>query len=299
MDPVRLFAIATVTLALTAAAPPARAATPEIRYMLSQQQSAKVITYERAVLDLLLEKTVASHGPYRLQASQAMTQSRTFRRLADGELDLTTSMTSSAREAAAIPVRVCLYRGLLGVRLPIAASARRGGLDSVEQVAQLRTLNLGQVADWPDTAVLQGNGMRVLGLNRLEIFPEMLRRERIDLFALGAIEAYPIVDALAGVAVLEHWLIAYPSAFYFFVSPAKPELAQRLRKGWELALADGSFEALFEQWAGAQLQRARLSERRWMVLRNPDLPQATPLQDERLWHPLVRSRLFNATPVRP
>lgn len=247
--------------------------------------------YELAVLRLLLDKTQATHSPYRLAFAPPMTQSRAFLQLAAGELDVASSITTAEHEALALPLRVCLYRGLLGIRLPIALNRRRNELQGVATLEQARRLRLAQVESWPDTQILKANGWPVQAITQRDSFPALLERERIDLFALGAIEVYPIVDALPGLSVLDGWLIAYAAPSYFFVSPRQPELAARLRKGWELALADGSFVALFEQWLGPQLHRATLNERRWLKLRNPGLPADTPLQDERLWHPLVTARL--------
>jgi hypothetical protein len=273
--------------ALARAAP---LAGPVIRHSLVQLPDG-VPNYELAVLRLLLDRTLVSHGPWRLEAAPAMTQSRAFLQLAAGDLDLTTSVTTTEHEAQAQAVRHCLYRGLLGIRLPIALARRRAELQGVATLEQARRLRLAQVESWPDTQILKANGWPVQAIARRDSFPALLERNRIDLFALGAIEVFPFVDALPGLCVLEGWLIAYPAPLYFFVSPGQPELAARLRKGWELALADGSFAALFEQWVGPQLQRAALNDRRWLKLRNPDLPADTPLQDDRLWHPLVAARL--------
>jgi len=150
------------------------------------------------------------------------------------------------------------------------------------------------VQDWPDAQVLIANGWNIERIAKFNLFPEMLRRRRIDLFALGALEVFPIIDAMPDLRVLSEWLIAYPSAFYFFVSPQKPELAKRLEAGWHRALADGSFAALFDQRLGEQFKRARLSERRWLLLHNPLLSEQTPLNDRSLWHPLVGQRLLQA-----
>ncbi len=261
-----------------------------VRHSLVQLPEG-VPNYELAVLRLLLDKTSASHGPYRLEAAPAMTQSRAFLQLASGELDIASSITTSEHETQALAVRVCLYRGLMGIRLPIALKRRRAELQRVADLEQARRLRLAQVESWPDTQILKANGWAVQPIAKRDSFPLLLERERIDLFALGAIEVFPLVDALPGLCVLDGWLIAYAAPLYFFVSPAQPELAARLRKAWELVLADGSFVALFEQWLGPQLQRAALNDRRWLKLRNPDLPADTPLQDDRLWHPLVSARL--------
>jgi len=268
----------------------APASGPLIRHSLVQLPDG-VPNYELAVLRLLLDKTLASHGPYRLEAAPLMTQSRAFLQLGSGELDMATSVTTVEHESQALAVRVCLYRGLIGIRLPIALKRRRAELQGVASLEQARRLRLAQVESWPDTQILKANGWPVQGIARRDSFPALLERERIDLFALGATEVFPFVDALPQLAVVDGWLIAYPAPLYFFVSPAQQELAARLRKAWELVLADGSFAALFEQWVGPQLQRAALNDRRWLKLHNPDLPLDTPLQDERLWHPLVSARL--------
>lgn len=269
-----------------------------VRHSMAQQQSASEITYELAVLQLLLDKTLASHGPYRLEGSVPMSQNRAFLQLAAGEVDLISSMSSRERESQGLPVRVCLYRGLLGVRLPLVLESRRAEIDALGATRPPRELRNGQVADWPDTAVLTHNGWQVERLPRLGQFAELLRRRRLDIVSLGALEAFPIADARPDVTVGERWAIAYPAAFYFFASPARPELAERLRAGWDKALADGSFENLFEQRLGTQLRRARLEQRQWWRLENPGLPTATPLSEARLWHPLVRARLLGESRVR-
>lgn len=275
-----------------AALPPSTPAPLLVRHALFQQQSSKVLAYEWQVLELLLDKTLGSHGPYRLEPAELVSQNRGFLQLRDGAVDVLSSMSSREREQNSLPLRFCLYRGLLGVRLPIALASRQQSLETVSTLAEAKALRLAQVTDWPDAQVLADNGWSVEHLSKLSLFPEMLRRQRIDLFALGALEVYPIVDAWPDLVVLNQWLIAYPSAFYFFVSPRRPELAQRLLAGWNLALADGSFLALFERGPGAMLKRARLQDRRWLILRNPQLPAQTPLQDSRLWHPLVRQKLL-------
>ena len=270
------------------------AAAQPIRHAMAQQQSSQVITYELEVLQLLLDKTRPTHGDYGLQATEVVTQNRAFLQLQAGEVDVLSSMSSTEREAQGLALRVCLYRGLLGVRLPVVLAGRAAELDALEQPEQLRALRHGQVSDWPDSQILRANGWRVERMPRLAAFAELLRRQRIDTFALGAIEVYPIADAHPELTVLQRWAIAYPSAFYFFVSPRRPELAERLRRGWELALADGSFVALFEQRIAPQLARARLDQRRWIVLNNPLLPPDTPLDKAPYWHPLVHSKLLPA-----
>jgi len=252
-------------------------------------------SYSLAVFQLLMDKTVGSHGPYRLQAMpprENITQSRQMADLRIGTLDVMATMTSRTREADGIPVHTCMRRGLNGLRLPIALASRRRELEAMATLEQARALRIGQVAHWPDAAVLQANGWPMQPIPRLRVFDGMLQRGRFDLFALAADEAYGIVNALPGLVVLSDWLIAYPSTYSFIVNHARPELAERLRQGWRLVQADGSFEQLHEASVGAELAQARLSQRRWFHLSNPELPPAALHQDGRLWHPLVRQRVI-------
>ncbi|MDT9001820.1 hypothetical protein RQP53_21265 [Paucibacter sp. APW11] len=265
----------------------------EIRHGIDLRPGAPAIfRYELEVLRLLLDKTAAEFGPYRLMEQPPMSQARSFRQLATGDLDLAVALTSREHEALAEPLRVCLHRGLLGVRLPIALKRRSAELSALPDLAALRRERIAQVSGWPDLAVLQANGLQVQSLPRLELFPEALRRGRADLFALGVTEAQAIVEPLPDCRVLDDWLIAYPAASHFFVGRHRPELLGRLHAGWELVLADGSFAALFERVLGPAVARARLAERRWIVLANPDLPAQTPLHEARLWHPLLKGRLL-------
>ncbi|MCZ8075772.1 MAG: hypothetical protein O9341_16780 [Paucibacter sp.] len=250
---------------------------------------------ELAVLHLLLSKTEASHGPFRLETMpprENLTQSRQMLDLRIGALDLMATMTSKAREPDGIPVHTCMRRGLNGLRLPIALASRRRELEEVRSLEQVRQLRVAQVAHWPDASVMRANGMTVLPIPRLDVFEAMLKRDRFDLFALAADEAFGIVNALPGVVVLSDWLLAYPSTFSFIVNHARPELAERLRQGWRVVQADGSFEALHEKLVGAEVAQAQLGSRRWLSLSNPELPPAALRQDGRLWHPLVRQRVI-------
>ncbi|GHD80924.1 hypothetical protein ACFSQE_13645 [Vogesella fluminis] len=79
-------------------------------------------------------------------------------------------------------------------------------------------------------------------------------------------------------------VIRYPTAFYFFVSPHQPELAALLQRGLELAVADGSFEQLFQRHFGNTLKRLHLDRRRIIDLPNPLLSAATPLSRAELWY---------------
>lgn len=247
------------------------------------------------VMRLLMDKTIASHGPYRFEPMpprDSVTQSRSMVELRSGGLDVYASMNSLAREGDGIQVRGCIRRGLNGLRLPVCLASRQAELEGIKDLAQAKQLRVAQVSHWPDATVLERNGWPVQRIPRLGVFDAMLDLRRFDVFLLAADEAFGIVQALPKLVVLRQWLIAYPSTFAFMVNHARPELAARLREGWRRAQADGSFETLHEKAVGWQVKQAHLAERRWLILSNPDQPPQALQQDAKLWHPLVRQRLI-------
>lgn len=82
----------------------------------------------------------------------------------------------------------------------------------------------------------------------------------------------------------DHVLLHYPSAFYFFTSKQRPELAEEIRWGLEASGADGSFEALLQRHHGARLRQLTLAQRQIIELQNPQLPDATPFARTELWY---------------
>jgi hypothetical protein len=116
------------------------------------------------------------------------------------------------------------------------------------------------------------------------------------MLAAGRFEAFPreVVTAWQeqaraeqtgqALVVDEHVLLHYPSAFYFFTSKQRPELAEQIRQGLEASISDGSFERLFQRHHGATLKQVKFAQRQVIELHNPDLPAATPFTRQALWY---------------
>jgi hypothetical protein len=73
---------------------------------------------------------------------------------------------------------------------------------------------------------------------------------------------------------------------YFFVSKQDSKLYQRLERGFQMALQDGSFEKLFNTHWYIQntLKLAKIGQRRIFRLNNPLLPPETPLDRKEFWY---------------
>lgn len=262
-----------------------------VRHNLYVSADSNTLNYKGEVLALLLEKSKAKYGPYTLQRNMQLgwSQSRAYSRLEQDELDVMATMTSVERERVAIPVRYCLYKGLLGIRVGMGSAEAVRVAESVQTMDQLKKVSVGAVFDWPDYLIMRDAGLNVVRLGDLPSSFGRLQANSFQLLPLGIVEVGPIAQRNQ-LATVASWAIAYPTAYYLFVSKKRPELAERLNYGFELAIKDKSFDRLFERHIGPQLQAQGLERRTLIYLKNPKLPPETPLQRRELWHPSVFGR---------
>ena len=263
-----------------------------VRASFTGHKNATERSFQSDVINLLLEKTRARYGAYRIEVNygSGMSQGRVFRELQAGNADLTTSMTDESREQMAIPIRYCLYKGLLGVRVGMGTKDVVDTLENIQTREELKPVSLGLVFDWPDYSIQKDAGLTVERLPDFDGGIFRLQKGTLSLMPMGVVEVSPIAKK-RGLAVVSNWAIAYPTAYYIFVSKQRPELAERLKYGFELAIKDHSFDALFAKHIGPQLAAARLEKRRLLHIPNPYLPKATPLDRKELWHPIVLEKL--------
>lgn len=247
--------------------------------------------YALAQLQLALDKAGSS---LRLEPSHySMEQERALVNLEHNDrLDVAWSMTSIEREQRLLPVRIPLDKGLFGWRIALLPKDRAQLLKDVRNLDDLRQFSAGQGHDWPDSEILRAHDLPVRVSSSYGSLFRMLQAQRFDYFPRSVIEIRDELEQPRAkqLVVDPHVLLHYPTAMYFFFSRKRPELAETVRIGMEKAIADGSFEQLFQQHFAASLQRAQLDQRQLIELHNPLLPSATPLQRRELW--------FTAPPVR-
>ncbi|GAB2862954.1 hypothetical protein GCM10027277_34460 [Pseudoduganella ginsengisoli] len=235
--------------------------------------------YIMELLETALAKAPGNEPDQWQMVDTRMTQDRAFAQLRRGqELDVFWSMTSAAREQGVLTVRIPLLKGVLGTRLLIIRK------DSVDKLAAVKTLGdlknnvtIGQGHDWPDTAIIKAAGFNVMTSASYDTLYQMLKVKRFDGIALGANE---IDDELAkhpdpDFVIEKNIALSYPAPVFFFVSPQKKGLAERIEKGLLKMMDDGSFNALFDKRWSKQLLSTNLKHRQVFHLPNPLLSPQT------------------------
>ena len=226
--------------------------------------------------------------PYRLKQSRAlMTQTRALRMMGQANApDIVWSMTTQERENAYIPIRIPIYKGLIGWRLFLIHAGQQSTFDEIDSLSGLQKLTAGQGHDWPDSYILNNSHIDVMSSSKYERLFEMLDKERFNFLPRSIIEIW---DELAArlhynIAVEKRILLRYPAAIYYFVHKNNAQLATDIQRGLQLAIEDGSFEQMFLKHNEWLIEKACLNERHIIDLPNPLLPPLTPVHNEALWY---------------
>ena len=179
--------------------------------------------HHRYCLELLKLALSYSGDNYTVEISptSSSSQTREIQRLLDGQLDVVWLATSMEYESRARPVRVPLYRGLLGYRIFIIRQGEQGRFDDISTMEDLLTVKFGQGADWADTTILEASGFNVVKSRKYETLFDMLAGERFDAFPRDVHEPWQELDSQPEFkfAVEKNLAFLYRMPMYFFIRP--------------------------------------------------------------------------------
>jgi len=247
--------------------------------------------YAVQLLQLALSKTGTE---YRLQVVQVlMNQDRGALELEAGRLiDVCALPTSAEREARLLPIRIPTTKGALGWRIGLVRKGDQELLAHVNTLQDLQGVRLAQARDWPDTKILQANGISVITAPGSAGLFNMLEARRFDYLPRDPLEIWDEQAKNADKLVVEpHLALHYYQDSYFMVNRKNLSLAQNIRAGLEKAIRDGSFDQLFQQYFGEQIRKAHLETRTVIELKNPLLsPEESPSNRPELWYDFRRGR---------
>ncbi|MBC3765913.1 diguanylate cyclase [Neptunicella marina] len=262
--------------------------TPDvIRYPFNHQSSfyQHQDRYYSALLQLALEN---ADSKLSLQpvSIPTMPQGRSVTLLKSGVYDVHWMVSNIQRESALLPIRIPLYKGLIGWRMLLINQSKQRAFTADMPLKKLQTLIAGQGVDWPDTDILKHNGFRVETSATTQSLQNMLSLNRVDYFPRSVIEIWQERDELAtsNVDIQADLVLQYPMAVYFFVNKDNRDLHDILYQGLKIAVENGEFEQLFQQFFADVLQQADLPNKRIIKLENPQLSAATPLHNKSLWY---------------
>jgi hypothetical protein len=254
-----------------------------VRFPRPEFEGDRRFDYALQLLKLGLSKTGTD---YRVElAPISMNQERQVLELeADRTIDVAPIPSSAEREARLLPIRIPIQKGLLGWRLGLIRKGDQARFAGIHQLADLKRVRLAQGQEWPDTQILVANGIDVITAPRYDGLFRMLLSDRFDYFPRSVNEIWDELEKHAGTLEVEsHIALHYYYDAYFMVNRKNSALAESLRLGLEKAIADGSFDRLFDLHHGERLRKAGLENRTVIELKNPLLTPGTPSDRPELW----------------
>lgn len=245
-------------------------------------------SYEINLLKFLLAKSGTEIEAVPIVAG--VNQARVIDLLKKGKvLDIYWMGTSKELEQSLQPIRIPLYRGLLGHRIFIIHKDKQAVFDRVNSLQALQKLQGAQGIGWSDTAILEYSGLQQTTTGYENIF-RMVAAGRVDYFSRGITEVTPELEAYSAkfpqLQAEEKLVLIYPFAMFFFVSKHNDELADVIKSGFDKAYSDGSFSDFFYNYPAIKraLTKVNLTQRKRLEIPNPMITTETMSLPKALWH---------------
>ena len=212
---------------------------------------------------IVIERRLISGGPERERAS-----------LASGVIDIAWGSVIASRKRQLRWVPVDLLKDMNSYRVFVIRRDQQARFAEVDSLPSLRKLVAGSGINWAGANKFKASGIKVITSGSFVGLYKMLAAGRVDYIFrgpheyAGELKVFGDLDIDVAQSVLVRF--AKPMPFSFFVGKQNQVLGQRLERGLLLAQADGSFDALFNQYAylAAAHQWLQDESRRVIVL-NP------------------------------
>jgi hypothetical protein len=281
------------TVALLLSGPGAPAAEKVMTYIHHPPESPLDVRYQYhwEILRTALERTKPKWGPYRVVASQPMTEARQRFEIehATGKLTVMYLSTTPEFESTLVPVRIPVDKNLGGYCVFLIRAEDKKRFAKVKTEDDLRAFSYGLGLGWVDVDILRYNGFKVVTGSNYDGLFDMVIHKRFDIFLRAATE---VLDeyaqrkkTLPDLAIEDNILFYYPLPMYFWFpkSAEGRRLAARAEEGMRMMIADGTYDLIFDKYQRSKIERLHLKERRLYAIRNPYVGPETPFNDKRLW----------------
>lgn len=223
---------------------------------------------------------------------EPVNQERLKTMLREGSLSVMWIGTSSEIERDFHPIRIPVFKGLLGHRIFIIRNGDQAKFSRVNSFTDLLQLKAGQGRFWSDTPILESAGIPVVKPVKYPNLFHMLDGERFDYFPRAVHEPWAEVqNSPLPITVEKDLMLVYPMPLYMFTSKDNIELANVIESGLRKGIDDGTFDQLF--MANPAIREAlaltNMANRKVFRINNPGLSPQTPLDDKSLWFDISSS----------
>lgn len=252
------------------------------QFIINQSESKLDHRYQYTydLLQLVIDATKADFGEASLQVSDLiMSRNRIFRALQEGEtINVIAEASNLQWNKQLIPIKIPIRKGIQGFRIFIIKKENVSRLAQITSLAQLTALDTGSGSQWSTKVAMQQAGFKIIESNQYDSLFNMLLKGRFITFGRGVNEVFQEVEQFnqqyPDLVVDESIMLHIPLATYYYVSPNKPRLAQRIQIGLQRIIDNGQFDQLFYQRHCDFLIKSKLNQRLVFKIDNPFISES-------------------------
>lgn len=237
------------------------------------------------LLQLSLSKT-EKHYTFSSEPN-GLSTGRKSEKISHNQMQVYWAGMSPELEKADRPIRIPIFKGLLGHRIFVVKKGTSHKFSKIETIDDLKTLKAGQGQFWGDTKILEAAGITVVKASQGENLWAMLDEGRFDYLALALHEPWTEIEKrkTLNVEVEPSLLVIYPFAMYFYVHSQNGELHKAISEGMHAAIEDGSYDALLfsDPLMRNAITKAKAPNRKIIRINNPTLHEDTPTHNQAYW----------------
>lgn len=234
---------------------------------------------------LLLSLSKVGRDNCLITNTEVMTNRREHRQVQKNLLDII--WTTSDLYKTLTPIRIPIFRGLLGYRILVIRAGEQDLYNSVNKLNDLKKFQAGLGNTWGDTKIFTEAKLPVVTVNRGRHLWPMLAQKRFDYIPLGINEPWAdlALRAELKLAAEQNILIHYPIGLYFHVNKKNKSLEKLLIKGIKMAIEDGSYDQLLQKsrMVQATLKYANAASRKTITLSNNNFTKNIPIENMKYW----------------
>ncbi len=205
------------------------------------------------LLVLALDKTKLTDGDYVLGHNThggGIARDRAMV-IAGVGIDVMWASATKEREEQMRVVPIDLLKDLNNFRVLLINKESQAQFNQVKTLDDLKKFTVGSGEHWTDGLIMKDNGFNVMATSSYYGLFKMLAARRFHFISRGLHEIGYDTQAYKEFALVkeEKLLLAYdvPIPYCFFVNKNNTTLADRIERGLNIALQDGSFDKLFYQ----------------------------------------------------
>lgn len=231
--------------------------------------------FDRRLMDLALQKTEATYGPYKLMPSYpGSNEKRVINEALLNKYEnyfFKSSITPELINSLGY-VPFPIDRGVVGYRVAFTSEATTQQLKHVQNLDDIKQFSILQGVGWLDVEILKHHGFKIVTSSHYDSMFKMIARDRAHLFLRGINEVLDEWSAQKNIKNLvldDNIVIQYPLPRFLFTNKANQEAIKRMHEGILIAYKDGSFQKLWEEEYQASIEFANLKKRKIFKIENP------------------------------